>query len=228
MAAPREDSTLDELLRRHATRHAPPPALADRIRAQLPAQAGPAPVPAQPWWRGRWIGSLGLYGAGALSAWVAASALLWVQPPGDALRGEVLANHLRSLQAGHLTDVPSSSHHTVKPWFAGRLDFSPPVPDLAGQGYPLVGGRLDYLDGRTVAALVYRHDAHLINLFVWPAPPDAPADSAPQATAERGYQMLRWRAQGMQAWAVSDMAAPELRAFAEAVRTQSARADADR
>jgi len=216
MQAPQDDMPAT-LVRQHATRHAPPPALAERILAQVRAEA-PRPQasrrPRPPWYR--WIESLALYGAGALSAWLAASVLL-VAPPADPLAQQVMASHVRSLQADHLTDVTSSSHHTVKPWFAGRLDFSPPVADLAAQGYPLVGGRLDYLDGNTVAALVYRHDAHVINLFIWPAPPGAAADGAPRVSSVRGYQLLRWHTHGMQAWAVSDMAAGELRAFARAV-----------
>lgn len=209
----RKDAALGALLRQHATRHTPSAALTGRLQQRLRAEAARPLARPQ---RRRWIEALALYTAGALSAWVAASALLVLRPP-DTLTQQVTASHLRSLQANHLTDVPSSSHHVVKPWFAGRLDFSPPVADLAAEGYPLVGGRLDDLDGRPVAALVYRHDAHVINLFVWPQTAPAVADSAPQATVERGYRVLRWNAGGMQAWAVSDMDEQELRAFAHAV-----------
>ena len=128
----------------------------------------------------------------------------------DALLEEVVAGHVRSLQVNHLSDVISSDQHTVKPWFAGRLDFAPPVRDLAGQDYPLLGGRLDYLQHRTVAALVYGHRKHLINLFVWPATGEA----SPRAQVREGYDVVRWRTAGMQFIAVSDLNAAELLQFA--------------
>jgi anti-sigma factor (TIGR02949 family) len=131
--------------------------------------------------------------------------------PSD-LATEVIASHVRSLQATHLTDVGSSEHHTVKPWFAGKLDFSPPVPDLAARGFPLVGGRLDYLDGHQVAALVYRRRQHIINLFVWPA---AESSAAPATVTHRGYQVVHGVAGGMAYWAVSDLNPAELTEFAQ-------------
>ena len=112
--------------------------------------------------------------------------------------------------AEHLYDVESTDQHTVKPWFQGKVDFSLPVKDFKDQEYPLEGGRLDYLDDRPVAALVYRRHKHVINLFVWPA---ADADSPPQTTTRRGYNLLHWTQGGLQFWAVSDLNAEELAEF---------------
>jgi anti-sigma factor RsiW len=140
-------------------------------------------------------------------------------PAGGLLSEELVVDHIRSLQADHLSDVASTDQHTVKPWFDGRLDFSPDVRDLAQQGYPLVGGRLDYAGHRALAALVYQRRQHVINLFVWPAD-GADAASAPKTApvvepARRGYNVIRWTRAGFVHAAVSDLNATELREFAD-------------
>jgi anti-sigma factor RsiW len=129
---------------------------------------------------------------------------------------DVLTAHIRSLQAGHLMDVPSSDRHTVKPWFQGKLDFAPPVPDLSELGWVLIGGRLDYLDGRPVAALIYQRRMHNINVFVWPH--QGQSDGAVQADDAQGYQILHWNGTDMTYWVVSDLNKDELMDFARALR----------
>ena len=127
---------------------------------------------------------------------------------------QVVASHVRSLQAGHLTDVASLEHHTVKPWFTGKLDFSPPVQDFSEQGYPLAGARLDYVAEQPVAALVYRRRQHVINLFVWPK---ARGGAGPRADSRRGFHAVYGVAGGMAYWAVSDLNLSELAEFARLV-----------
>jgi anti-sigma factor RsiW len=125
----------------------------------------------------------------------------------------VVAAHVRALLPGHLMDVASTDQHTVKPWFDGRLPFAPPVKDLKAVGFPLIGGRLDYLAGHMAAALVYRHDAHEINLFVWPD--KGSADGGASHGSVDGYNFERWTRSGMTFWAVSDLNARDLSDFNE-------------
>jgi anti-sigma factor RsiW len=129
---------------------------------------------------------------------------------------EVVDAHVRSLMGEHLFDVKSTDQHTVKPWFLGRVDFSPPVRDLAGIGFPLVGGRLDYVAGHQAAALVYQRQKHTINVFVWPAGSGAPA---PTAASIRGFHIHGWTTDGMTFWAVSDLNDAELTTFVRALQT---------
>ena len=138
----------------------------------------------------------------------------------EALSNQILASHVRSLMPGHLTDVVSSDQHTVKPWFNGKLDFSPPVSDFAGRGYPLVGGRLDYLGGRPVAALVYQRRKHLINVFLWPSSGGSTGERT--LVTRQGYHLLQWTSPEYVYWAVSDLGMPELTEFAGLLRQADA------
>ena len=125
---------------------------------------------------------------------------------------ELVANHVRSLLASHLVDIASSNQHTVKPWFDGKVDFAPEVPDLAADGFPLVGGRLEYLDNRTALALVYDRHKHPINLFVLPG---SGGDVSPTTSKRRGYNLVHWRRGGLDYWAVSDLNSLELQQFGQ-------------
>jgi len=130
---------------------------------------------------------------------------------------EVLDSHLRSLMPGHLADVQSSDRHTVKPWFAGKLDFSPPVSDFAGQGFPLTGGRLDSVNGRTVAVLIYQRRQHVINAYVWPSPGSSNTPVA--SSALQGYNLLNWTHAGFHWWLTSDLNTVELETLANLLRS---------
>jgi len=131
------------------------------------------------------------------------------------LSQEIVADHVRSLMATHLTDVLTSDQHTVKPWFTGKLDFSPQVRDLSPQGYDLIGGRLDYLAGHSVAAIVYQRRKHVINLLTWPSDD---ADEQPKSSAQQGFNLIEWRQAGMYYCAVSDLNQAELMDFVSMLR----------
>lgn len=207
-ASRREYDRLRQALAQPALYRRAPEAL--RRRWQPPVQARPAARPR------RALALAAAAGfAGALA--LAAPAWLWLgrgaQAPA-ALAGEAISGHLRSLQPQHLLDVVSTDQHTVKPWFEGKLDFAPRVRDLADEGFPLAGGRLDAIGGRSVAALVYRRRMHAINLYQWPA--DGP--DLPQSASQRhGYTVIDWRQDGMRYLAVSDLNEGELRQFALAL-----------
>jgi anti-sigma factor RsiW len=190
-------------------RYTAPPALRRRIEASLPQTRVPNRRAVL---RGFAMGS-------AVSAIAATGLVAIILRNDDAQRieSEIVSAHLRSLQAGHLTDVISTDQHTVKPWFNGKLDVAPPVVDLTAQGFTLVGGRLDYVDARAIGAIVYRRRAHVINLFV------AQTASAEPHTARietiQGFNIRRWSERGLNYWAVSDLAADELAEFGEKFET---------
>jgi anti-sigma factor RsiW len=209
-----QQSMLRSAIRQHAEYHAAPAGLAARIRAQIGTTEAPIPAQAaKPRWTwpqfGRWFQVGAAVAATAVVTWTAA-----LQFSGqDLIAEEVISGHARSVLTNHLTDVATSDRHTVKPWLSSKLDFSPPVSDLATTGFPLVGGRLDYLEGRPVAALVYQRRQHVINLFVWPA---TKADKVQpiQTLSKNGYHLLHWSDAGMTYWAISDLDTGELKDFA--------------
>jgi anti-sigma factor RsiW len=189
-------------------RYAAPAALRQRIEASLPQLQARVMPNRRSVLRGFAMGS-------AVSALAATGLVAIVLRNDDEQRivSEVVSAHLRSLQAGHLTDVISTDQHTVKPWFNGKLDVSPPVIDLTAQGFTLIGGRLDYVDARAIGAVVYRRRQHIINLFV--AQTANTQRSAAKTEAMQGFNVRRWSEQGMNFWAVSDIAPDELAEFGE-------------
>jgi anti-sigma factor RsiW len=196
-----------------------PEALAARVRTTVAAATAPPRQPQtirprhrrwQPW----------LVSAASLAVVLLALVLVLRQRAAvadDATAEAVIEGHVRSLMAEHLTDVASTDRHTVKPWFAGRVDFSPTVVDLASDGFPLVGGRLDYIDHHAAAALVYRRREHAINVFVWPHASGSPSHAT--RTDARGYHVISWTRGGVAVWIVSDLALIELDDFARRLDT---------
>jgi anti-sigma factor RsiW len=215
-------------IRQEVTYHAAPSAAREKLRAAIRARlAATARLEAQgpridsirrvSWWlhlpRPQ-LGPAAPFAAGFALA--ACLALVFVLPQTSGLPDAVVSDHIRALQPGHLMDVVSTDRHTVKPWFDGRIDFAPPVRDFKDVGFPLAGGRLDYLDGKKVAALIYERRKHLIDLYVWPD--GGHLDHGPTAGSRSGYNFLHWSQDGMAFWAVSDLAASELRDFANLSR----------
>jgi anti-sigma factor RsiW len=197
-----------------------PPQLAGRIRAAVQEaieseQAPPVeqPAPSAKILRFprayRWATSIAAAAACVMLTWNVA--LQMQSPEASGMLAQVVDDHVRSLMADHLMDVASSNQHTVKPWFNGKLDVAPPVEDFADKGFALLGGRLDYLAGRVVPALVYRHNEHIINMFMLA---DGGSDAAPKHLAARGYAALTWTKAGLTYWAVCDMSPTELERLA--------------
>jgi anti-sigma factor RsiW len=146
----------------------------------------------------------------ALAAAAAIALVIFIRPDLNRVEHEVVDSHIRSLMPDHLMDVPSTDQHTVKPWFAGKLDFSPPVQDFTAQGFPLIGGRIDYFDNHPAAVVVYRRNKHVINLFAWPTQ----SISTSSTLHERGYNIVYLARNGMEYWIVSDLNSGELGQFA--------------
>lgn len=194
-----------------------PDVLRARVRAAIREEQAPGTVVARRARHWPWRAAA----AGLLIAAASSSLTLFAMRDGSAQRSavadEVVASHIRSLMPDHLTDVRSNDQHNVKPWFNGRLDYSPVVPSLDSAGFPLLGGRLDYVGGRPVAVLVYGRRQHVINVFSWPADPDREAELSAMR-ARHGYNVLQWTRGGMQYWVASDLNAEELRRFSELAR----------
>lgn len=192
-------------MRERAPYYTAPPGLEARIDEILRSNAREE----QPW---RWAA---IAASVALAASLVWNAILWRQSTGAGpVAHEVVSSHIRSLIGTHLLDVPSSDRHTVKPWFNGKIDFSPEIKDFPEQGFPLAGGRIDYVRGRTVAVLVYHRRKHVINLFIWPSN-DTGGD---RRFAQNGFNVVHWVRDGMTYWAVSDVTAADLQGFVSLYR----------
>jgi anti-sigma factor (TIGR02949 family) len=222
-AAYARERALSAAIKRDVRQYGAPRALCDRIRLDL----GPRPR--------RSMGDLRYLARGWNPLALAASLLLAVALSStvtssylegsdeDRVVEDVISSHVRSLMANHLTDVASSDQHTVKPWFTGKVDASPPAVDLASAGFPLIGGRLDYVDQRPCAVLVYRHDKHVINVMVWAGRAGDPTSS--ETYARQGYNLVRFAAADLSFWAVSDLDHSELNDFVDLLKTQASTAD---
>ena len=209
-----EQTKVSSLLRKDAAHFTASAALVQRIKHALPVTV-PKPAVGKEW-------RLNFLNVGAAMAVVfmaigSAHMYLTIPTAEERLAEEVISSHVRSLQANHLSDIASSDQHTVKPWFNGKLNYAPPVIDLALRNFPLMGGRLDYLEGHPVAALVYRHKQHPINLYAWPV---NSGDMTVHLQSRQGYNLVHWAAKGMTYWAVSDLAPSELATFVEIIQAQ--------
>jgi len=228
---------LRQSIREGATYHAAPAELQARLarlatdpsvesaaaaRATAPSKAARPPIGrAAAEAAARWLAWRPLAASFALAGLVLVTAnVVWLHEVRDErLADDVVASHVRASLGQHVVDVASSDHHTVKPWLSARLDFSPPVAELSLPGSTFLGARVDYLDGRPVAALVYRQGQHLVTSFVWPASAD---DSDPAFARERGFETAHWVRGGMNHWVVSDLNPNEFRIVVDAIRQQEA------
>jgi mycothiol system anti-sigma-R factor len=218
-AALERQRKLSASLRGELEYHRAPDLLRARVMRDLRAGARPEAAVSRPatspW---RWMSAAAAVIVVAAGTWLLAS--LPRERADAMIAREAVSGHVRSLMASHLTDVASTDQHTVKPWFAGKLDFSPPVTDFAAAGYPLIGGRLDYLQGRPVAALVYLRHQHTINVFVWPEA--GTREGAGPVLTQQGFHVIHGGHAAMTYWVVSDLNTEELSEFARMLTTPSA------
>lgn len=194
-----------ELIQKNAPYHAAPELLKNKISNKISLKS--TSTSTSKW---QWLAPA------ASSIALAASVLFYISVPSqqDLLINDVVSSHVRSLMENHLTDVTSTDKHTVKPWFTGKLDFSPPVVDFTAEGFPLIGGRLEYLHHKNTAALVYKSNKHVINLFIAPTEKN---NSSPQAFNQHGFNIISWKKDHLAFEAVSDLNAEELNAFSKIV-----------
>jgi anti-sigma factor RsiW len=209
-------AALSDAIRTRAPRHAAPASLRRRVEAMLDEEERPAPLfrPKASARQGFWRGALSGAGVTALAAGLGLLAIL--PPSASSLADQVTVAHTKALMEGREIQVVSTDHHTVKPWFAGRLPLSPPVADFAAEGFKLIGGRLDKVAGAPAAVVVYQHGKHEVDLFVW-------ADrgsTLPPAGLSHGYHSIFWKKQDLDFAAVSDTAEPELASFVNLVRAE--------
>jgi len=192
---------------------ATPAGLEARVRGAIRPQSRPRPRHVSPWWR---------WASVPLAATLAA-AISWnvaTRHGGsddDRLLAELVSGHIRSLMVDHLVDVATSDQHVVKPWFNGKVDFAPPVEDFNASGFPLIGGRVDYIDGRPVAVLVYKRRQHVMNVFIWPSG-SGPTREEASSLELQGYHLLHWSRGGLTFWAVSDVNSSELENLAHLIQ----------
>lgn len=229
-------------VQRQATYFTVPDGLADRIMASLPSDVESAGEresarlrSGRGWWS--WLGAglaiapevawkwLGIGATAAFALMLAVNVQLYrsSSSANQQLEQALVDDHVRSMMTGHLMDVPSTDQHTVKPWFNGKLDFSPPVIELKDQGFPLIGGRLDYIAGHPAAVIVYRRNRHPIDLYVWPTTQDQSRPT--HMVGEHGYHVVHWQSAGMTFWAVSDLNQVELTQFAYLLQQKLSSAD---
>jgi anti-sigma factor RsiW len=204
-----ELGAMQSAIRNKLPYHRAPPGLAASIGAALPREEPPRVV--RPWFR---MPAFSLAGTGMVGALTGVALTVLVMGGQNNPTMSVIDSHIRSLQADHLTDVLTSDQHTVKPWLSARLDVSPPVLELKDAGFPLVGGRQDYVDGHPTAVVVYRHAKHVINLFAWAS---SGQDKAFRDESQQGFNVVTWRHDGMAYYAVSDVEAGQLAQFARLV-----------